>query len=100
MTQCFTAANGDTVGRKMLPTQSTFDQPKQMEVKGRQIWTVLWVWWDCPAKTGNMLHHLQTGMRPGVTVLQEKGQLLLWPEAGSGSLQLSQCHDVAIRVDD
>ena len=46
-----------------------------------------------------MLHGLQTGMGPGVVVLQEKGCLLLWPDSGNSSLQLSQRRDVVVRVD-
>ena len=46
-----------------------------------------------------MLHGLQTGMGPGVVVLQEKCCLLLWPDSGNSSLQLSQRPDVAVRVD-
>lgn len=46
-----------------------------------------------------MFHDLQTGMGPGITVLQEKGCLLLWSDSGSLSLRLSQSHHVAVRVD-
>jgi hypothetical protein len=38
-------------------------------------------------------------MRPGVIVLQEKGNLLLWPDSENSGLQLSQRCDVAVRVD-
>jgi len=48
----------------------------------------------------NVLHGLQTGMGPGIIVLQEKGSLLLRPDSGNSSLQLSQSRDVAVRVDD
>jgi len=48
---------------------------------------------------GNVLHGIQTGMGPGIVVLQEKGCLLLWPDSGNSSLQLSQRRDVAVRVD-
>ena len=44
-------------------------------------------------------HGLQTGMGPGVIVLQEKGCLLLWPDSGKSSLQLSQRREVAVRFD-
>ena len=47
----------------------------------------------------NVLHGLQTGMGSGVVVLQEKGCLLLWPDSGNSSFQLSQRRDVAVRVD-
>jgi len=46
-----------------------------------------------------VLHGLETGMGPGVVMLQEKGCLPLWPDSGNSSLQLSQRHDVAVRVD-
>ena len=46
-----------------------------------------------------MLHGLQTDMGRGVTVLQERGCLLLWPDSGSLSLQLSQHWDRAAKVD-
>ena len=46
-----------------------------------------------------MLHGLQTDMGPGVVMLLEKGCLLLWPDSGNSSLQLSQRRDVAVRVD-
>jgi len=87
------------VARKMLPMQSIFHQPEQMEVRRRQIQTTWWVWYDSPGKLDNVLHSLQTGMRPGVIVLQEKGCLLLWPDSGNSSLQLSQHRAVAVRVD-
>jgi len=83
----------------MLPTQSIFHRPEQMEVRRRQIRTVWWVWYDSPAKIDNVLYSLQTGTGPGVIVLQEKGCLLLWPDSGNSSLQLSQCRDVAVIVD-
>jgi hypothetical protein len=38
-------------------------------------------------------------MGPDIIVLQEKGCLLLWSDHGNSSLQLSQHHDVAVRVD-
>ena len=77
------------VARKMLPMQSIFHWPEQMEVRTDQIQTKWWVWYDSPAKNDNVLHGLQTGMGPGVIVLQEKGCLLLWPDSGNSSLQLS-----------
>jgi len=58
------------VTRKMLPTQSIFRGPKQMEVRRCQIWTIRWVWYNSPAKTDSVLHGLLTGMGPGVIVLQ------------------------------
>jgi len=45
-----------------------------------------------------VLHILPTDMGPDVIMLQERGCLLLWPDSGSLSLQLSQCHDVAVRI--
>ena len=87
------------VARKMLPTQSIFHRPKQMEVGRCQIQTIRWVWYNSPAKIDSVLHGLQTGMGPGVTVLQEKGCLLLWPDSGNSSLELGHRRDVAVRVD-
>jgi hypothetical protein len=46
-----------------------------------------------------MPHGLQIGMEPGVILLHEKGCLLLWSDSGNSGLQLSQRHDVAVRVD-
>jgi len=60
-----------------------------MKVRRRQIPTIWWVWYDSPAKIDNVFHGLQTGMGPGVIVLQGKGWLLLWPDSGNSSLQLS-----------
>ena len=57
------------------------------------------MWYDSPVKIDNVLHDLQTGMGPGVNVLQEKGCLLLWPDSGNSTLQLSQHRDVVVRVD-
>ena len=37
------------LARKMLPTQSIFHRPEQMEVRRRQIQTIWWVWYDSPA---------------------------------------------------
>jgi len=76
------------IARKILSTQSIFHRPKQMEVRRGQIRTIRWVWYNSPPKIGNVLHGLQTGMGPGVVVLQEKGCLLLWPDSGNSSLQL------------
>lgn len=90
-------SEGNFVVRKMLPTQFIFHQPEQTEV-GRCL-SMQWGWLDSPTETGSGLHHLQTGMEPGVIVLQEKGCLLLWPDFGCLSLHLSQCHDVAVRAD-
>jgi hypothetical protein len=42
---------------------------------------------------------LETGMGPGVSVLQETGCLLLCPDSGNSGLQLSQGRSVAVRVD-
>jgi len=77
--------NGIVAG-KMLPTQSIFHPPEQMEVRRRQIWTIQWVWCDSPAKIDSVLHRLQTGMGPGFIVLQEKSSLLLWSDSGNSSL--------------
>jgi len=49
---------------------------------------------------GDVLHNLQNGLGPGIVMLQERVCLLLWPESGSSSLQLSQHHNVVVRVDD
>ena len=84
--------------RKILPTQSIFHRPEQMEARRCQIRTIRWVWYDSPAKIDNVLHGLQTGMGPGVIVLKEKSCLLLWPGSGNSSFQLSQRRDVVVRV--
>jgi len=70
-----------------------------MEVRRRQIRTIKWVWYESPAKTDSVLDGLQTGMGPGVIMLKEKGCLLLWPDSGNSSLQLSRHRDVEVRVD-
>jgi len=85
--------------RKMLPMQSSFHRPEQIKVRRRQIRTICWVWHDSPAKIDSVLHGLQTGMGPGIIMLQQKGYILLWPDSGNSSLQLSQCRNVAVRVD-
>jgi hypothetical protein len=61
-----------------------------MEVRRRQIQTIWWVWYDSPAKIDSVLHGLQTGVGPGVIMLQEEGCVLLWPDSGNLSLQGSQ----------
>lgn len=66
-------------------------------VRRYQTQTIQRVWQDSPAMTGNVLHYLQTDMVPGVTVLQEKDCLLLWPDCASLNLQLSQHHHVVVR---
>ena len=83
----------------MLPTQSIFHLPEQMEVRRRQIQTIQWVQYDSPAKIDNVLYGLQTGMGPGIIVLQEKRCLLLWPGSGNSSLLLSQRREVVVGVD-
>jgi len=95
----FHSSYDSVVARKMLPTQPIFHRPEQMEVRKRQIRTIRWVWYKSPAKTDNVLDGLQTGMGPGVIVLKEKGCLLLWPDSGNSSIQLSQHRDVEVRVD-
>ena len=85
--------------KKMLPIRSIFHQPEQMEVRRCLIWSIEWVWKDSPTSTDSVLHNFQTGLEPGVTTLREKTYLILWPDSGSWSLQLSQHHDVAVRVD-
>jgi len=90
----FHSSYDGVIARKMLPMQSIFHRPEQMEVRRHQIRTIRWVWYDSPAKIDNVLHSLQTGMGPGVIVLQEKGCLLLWPDSGNSSLQLSQRRNV------
>jgi hypothetical protein len=68
-----------------------------MEVRRRHIWTIQWV---VVGQTSQTLQHgLQTGRGPGIIVLQEKSCLLLWPDPGNLGIQLSQCCDVAVRVD-
>ena len=54
---------------------------------------------DGPAKTGNVLHSLQTGIGPGIITLPEKVCLLLQPDSGILSLQFNQQHNVVVRVD-
>ena len=71
------------VARKVLPTQTMFHRPEQMEFRRRQIRTIRWVWYDSLAKIDNVLYGLQNGMGPGVIVLQEKGCPLLWPDTGN-----------------
>ena len=75
----FHSSYNSVIARKVLPTQSIFHRPEQMEVRRHQIWTIWWVWYDSPAKIGSVLHDLQTGMGPGIIMLQEKG-CLLWPD--------------------
>ena len=70
--------------------QSIFHQPDETEVRRLQTRFTWWAWWDSPTKISCVLHSLQTGMVPGIIMLQEKGCLLLWPDSGSSSLQLTQ----------
>ena len=95
----FHSSYDGVVARKLLPMQSIFHRPKQMEIRMRQIRPIQWVWYTSPAKIDNVLHGLQIGVGPGVIVLQEKGCLLLWPDSGNSSLQLDQRRNVAIRID-
>jgi len=68
----FHSLYNDVVARKMLPTQSIFHQPEQIEVRRRQIRTIWRVWFNSPVKIDRMLDGLQTGMGPGIIILQEK----------------------------
>jgi hypothetical protein len=70
-----------------------------MEERRCQNRITLWVWYDSPAKIGSVLHELQSGMGSGVILLQVEGCLLLCPDSGNSSLQLSERRDVAVRVD-
>ena len=84
----------------MSPTQPIFHRHEQMEVRRCQIQTTTcWVWQDSPAKTDNVLYSLQTGMVPGIIILQGKDCLVLGPDSGSSSFQLSQSCSIAVRVD-
>ena len=67
---------------KMLPTQSIFHWPEQMEV--RRCYMVGMVG---QSSQGSVLHGLQMDLGPDAIVLQEKGCILL-PDSGSLSLQL------------
>jgi len=67
----FHSSYDGVVARKMLPTQSIFHRPEQMEVRGREIRTIRWMWYNSPAKLDNVLYGLQTCMGPGVIMLQE-----------------------------
>ena len=95
----FQSSYDSVVGRKMLPTQFVFHRPEHMEVRRRQIRTIGWVWYNSPTKIDNVLHVLQTAIVPGPILFQEKSLLLLWPDSGNSSLQLSQRRNVAVRVD-
>lgn len=87
------------IAKKMLPMQSIFHQLELVEVRRHQIRAIWWVWQDGPTNNGNMFHSLQTGLVSTVVMLQEKGCQLLWPDSRCSSLQLSQCGEVAVRVD-
>ena len=64
-------------------------QPEKIEVQKNQIWSKLWVQQDSPDKIDSVLYGLQTGMGPSITVLQEKGCPLLWPESASSAFTLA-----------
>ena len=49
--------------------QSAF---RWLELRRLHIRTAQLVWYDSPAKIGNVLHGLQTAMGPGVIMLQDK----------------------------
>jgi hypothetical protein len=51
------------------------------------------VWLDSQAKVCSVLHGDQTGMGPGVIMLQD------WPDSGNSVLHLCQHRDVLVRVD-
>jgi len=97
VTHCFTAATTASLLGKCCPHSPPFISPGDESQKGPN-----------PNYTADVvglsrqdfqLHGLQTDIRPGIIMLQEKGSLLLWPDSGSLSLQLSQCHNTAIRGD-
>jgi len=77
----------DCVLAKKMSMPSIFHRPKQMEVRTRQIRTIRWVWYDSLVKIDNVFHGLESGMGPGVIVLQEKS-CLLWTCVGVTSLRL------------
>lgn len=87
------------VTRKMMPMQSILHWPKEMKVRSCHIYPMWWVQWKSPAKTGYVLHDLQTGMGSGFILLQKEGCFLLWPASGISRFQLSQHHNVAVRID-
>jgi hypothetical protein len=82
----------------MLPSQSIFHLPEQMEARMGQIRTTLWVWWDSSVKLCNVLRGLQTGMRPPLSCCRKRLSFL-WPDSANSGLQLSQRRDIAGRVD-
>ena len=58
------------IARKMLPLQSLFHWPKQMEVRRHQIRTIRWMWYDSLDTPGDVLHGFHSGMWPGFLVFK------------------------------
>jgi len=98
VTHCFTVAVVVSLVGKCWPRSSSFISFTISSWKAPNLdYTV-----DAVGQSSqilSVLHGLQTCMEPGITVLREKGCLLLWHYSGSSDLQLNQHHDVAVRVD-
>jgi len=82
------------IAKKMLPMQSIFHRPEQMEVRRHQIQIIQWVWKDSPAKTGNVLRGFQTDEGPGVSYYKRKDVFF-----SSLTLEVSQHRDVEVWAD-
>ena len=74
--------------RKMLSMQSIFHLPEQMVIRRHQIWNIWWMWYNSPAKTGDSLYKLYTGMEPDVICFKSK--LVFF--SGSSSLPQDSAH--------
>lgn len=68
----FHSSSDSVVAGKILPTQLILIGPKRWKVPNLNYAVRLQ---ESPAKTGNVLHCLQSGMRPGFVVLWKIGFL-------------------------
>lgn len=73
----FLSCYDDVIARIILHMHSIFHWPGQIEVRRHQIWAIQWACYNSPDKIGSIHDSLQTGMGPGIIVLQEKRCVLL-----------------------
>ena len=98
MTHCFIAAMTASLLEKRCPHYPSLLAHTDRSQKASNLDCIVGGL-DRSAEISNMLHSLQTGTRPSIIILQEKGCRLLWLDSKCSSLQLSQHQYVAAWLD-
>jgi hypothetical protein len=97
-THFLTAAMTALLSGKCCPRCPFFIGPNKWKSEGKKFGLYGGCGRTVQPNSCNVSHGLQTGMEPGVIMLQEEG-CLLCPDSGNSGLQLSQGRNVAVRID-